>query len=333
MNILVYDVAAESGGATSVLNYFYEQHKKDKSNHYYYLLSTYELKNADNITVINEPMVKKSWLHRIVFDYIGTRKYIKEYEIEQIISLQNIVIPGFKGEQTVYMHNALPFSEYRFSLREDPKLWIYQNIIGQMIKKSILKADKVIVQADWLKYEIERQIPKSQGKIEVSFPKVEILDDFKYQQQKKKVFFYPANGSRFKNHELIYEACCLLKQQGIGEYEVVLTLQGDESKNIKRLFEMTLKENMNFKWMGMMTREEVFHWYGLSILIFPSYIETIGLPIYEAMSIGAPILLADCLYSKSVAKDYDAVQYFDYKDANKLAELMKKIILGSSESS
>lgn len=40
MNILVYDVAAESGGAAVVLERFYNKHKSDKNNHYYYLLST-----------------------------------------------------------------------------------------------------------------------------------------------------------------------------------------------------------------------------------------------------------------------------------------------------
>ena len=52
MNILVYDIAAEEGGAVSVLKAFYEQHKEDKQNRYVYLLSTYHLEETDNITVI-----------------------------------------------------------------------------------------------------------------------------------------------------------------------------------------------------------------------------------------------------------------------------------------
>ena len=36
MRILVYDVAAENGGAVTVLNWFYGIHKEDKENQYVY---------------------------------------------------------------------------------------------------------------------------------------------------------------------------------------------------------------------------------------------------------------------------------------------------------
>ena len=92
MRILVYDVAAENGGAVTVLNWFYGIHKEDKENQYVYLLGKHTLENTDNITVINVPEVK-TWLHRLWFDYIGVKKYLCDYKIEQILSLQNTDIP------------------------------------------------------------------------------------------------------------------------------------------------------------------------------------------------------------------------------------------------
>lgn len=53
MRILVYDVAAENGGAVTVLNWFYSIHKEDKENQYVYLLGKHTLENTDNITVID----------------------------------------------------------------------------------------------------------------------------------------------------------------------------------------------------------------------------------------------------------------------------------------
>ena len=90
MNILVYDIAAEEGGAVSVLKAFYEQHKRDKQNRYVYLLSTYHLEETDNITVVNVPQIKKSWFHRLAFDNFGAKKYIKAYQIDEVLSLQNM---------------------------------------------------------------------------------------------------------------------------------------------------------------------------------------------------------------------------------------------------
>ena len=66
--------------------------------------------------------------------------------------------------------------------------------------------------------------------------------------------------------------------------------------------------------------------YEKSVLLFPSYIETIGLPILEARAVKSPILLSDCLYSKSIAGNYELADFFKYDDPETLAKLMAKFI-------
>ena len=272
MNILVYDVAAENGGAVSILKQFYEEHKKDTNNHYFYLLSKVSLDDTENITVINVPEVKKGWLQRILFDNFGAKKYIKQYKIDKVLSLQNNVLPCFKGEQTVYVHNALPFCEYRFSFKEDKFLWVYQNLIGFLIKRSIAKANHVIVQTEWMKKEILKRVKTQADKIKVSFPDVNLLPGYEYKEQEEKIFFYPANPSKFKNHRVILDACLKLKEQGINNYSVVFTLNGDETPEIKYIHDKAKEESLDFQWVGALNREQVFEWYTRSILLFPSYI-------------------------------------------------------------
>ena len=103
MNILVYDVAADKGGAATILENYYHTHLDDSCNHYYYLLSTYHLDNTENSTIISYPEIKKSWINRIRFDCFESKKIIKEYHIDQVYSLQNTILPTFKGFQTVYV--------------------------------------------------------------------------------------------------------------------------------------------------------------------------------------------------------------------------------------
>ena len=326
MNILVYDVAAENGGATSILEYFYSIHKQDTENKYFYILSTYVLEETENIKVINVPQVKKSWLHRLHFDYFGVKKYLKQFAIDEVFSLQNTRIPCFRGKQTVYLHNALPFSEHRFSFGENKKLWIYQNVIGKMMKNSAKKADKTIVQTEWMKEAVEKAVPKAVGKVEVQFPKVDVPAQYTYQGVGETCrFFYPANSEPFKNHRLILEACRLLKGEET-PYEVVLTLVGDEAPWIAELKQTAEQEGLPFRFIGRLTREEVLEWYTRSVLLFPSYIETVGLPIYEAKTVGAPMLLSDCAYARGVAQNYEKAQYFNYKKAEELSALMKEIM-------
>lgn len=326
MNIMVYDVAAENGGATTILNYFYNIHKEDKENYYYYMLSTYHLDETDNITVINVPEVKNGWLSRLKFDYFGVQKYLKEFQIDEVFSLQNTIIPCFKGRQTVYLHNALPFAEYRYHLLEDRMMWIYQNIIGRFMIHSIKRADHVIVQTEWMKNTINRKVKGGIKKTEIMFPEVEIPDRYQYTPQKTCTFFYPANSADFKNHRVIVNAAMLLKKQGITEFFIVFTLNGNENTAIKSIYNKSKSEGLNIRWVGPIPRQNVFEWYSKSVLLFPSYIETVGLPIYEALSVGSPVIAADCVYARNIADGFGNVRYFKYNDEETLAEFMKEEI-------
>ena len=79
MRILVYDVAASSGGALTVLNSFYEEFCKDTKNEYIFVLSVCKLKEQTHIKVLNFPWIKKSPLHRMYFDQVLAHKLVKKY--------------------------------------------------------------------------------------------------------------------------------------------------------------------------------------------------------------------------------------------------------------
>ena len=129
MRTLVYDVAADSGGAATVLQSFYEEFKKDTENEYIFVLSVYKLPETDNIKVLNFPEVKKSMLHRLYFDHFVAHKLVKKYKADRVLSLQNIELPHTNVPQTVYEHNALPFSEYKFKPWEAFRPWYSQQIL------------------------------------------------------------------------------------------------------------------------------------------------------------------------------------------------------------
>ena len=61
-------------------------------------------------------------------------------------------------------------------------------------------------------------------------------------------------------------------------------------------------------------------------LVFPSKVETWGLPITEFGRYGRPILLADLPYAHETAGGLLQTAYFSPDDANELANLMKKVI-------
>ena len=75
--------------------------------------------------------------------------------------------------------------------------------------------------------------------------------------------------------------------------------------------------------VGNVPYAEVPAWYrGASLFVFPSYLETFGHPLLEAMAADVPVLAADIAVSREVAGD--AARYFDPTDVDALAREMAR---------
>lgn len=331
MNVLVYDVAANESGALSVLNHFYEYAKnyEDLSVRWYFAVSLPELEETEQITVLRFPWVKKSWFHRLWFDHRYARRLIREYQIDEVISLQNIAVPHYKKPQILYVHTSLPFVDYRFGFRESKISWIYQNILGRSIESSIRKAKTVIVQTEWMKKRCAGQAKVAEEKFLVRLPAVEerLLCPYQDSKEARRTFFYPANPYEYKNQEVIVKACRRLKEKGIMDYQVIFTFTGTESSYAKRLKTMIEEEKLPVRLAGHWKKEEVFACYGRSILLFPSYVETVGLPLMEARASGCYIIAAKEAHSLEMLKGYEKARLFDKFDDRRLSEYMEEFIM------
>lgn len=330
MRILVFDVPAASGGALSILTEFHKEvcTHKSKNIEWIFVLSTPILEESDNVKVLNYSWVKRSWFHRLFFDKFFSRKIIRKYKPDKIFSLQNIVFPT-DIKQILYLHQAIPFSDYKIKLIEDKKLWFYQNVISRFIFKSINKADNVIVQTEWFKKACVNKTGISEDKVSIVKPCIE--NDNIYQNNKSKEFykfFYPASLSFYKNHEVIVEASRILKGKTNLNFEILFTLDEKEFQLKKHLYETYKNYNLPIVFLGTLPHLEILKMYSRTILIFPSFIETFGLPLQEAKDSGTIVLAADEPYAKEILKEYSNAYFFDKSDADKLATYMYKVLIG-----
>lgn len=327
MNILVYSVAAESGGALSVLMDFYEQFKKKNENHYYFVVSTPHLEECDNITVLRFPEIKKGWGHRLFFEYVKAPQLVKKYKIDEVFSTTNTILPFVKVKQKLYLHNPLPFTNHKFKWNENHTFWIYQHIIARFIYHSLEKADYIITQTHWMKDAVIQQCDVEVDKIEVQTPPIDdTLVKSYHPAAGKTYFFYPAAGYSYKNHKLILDACEILKARNVSGFEVLLTLDKNGTSYEQEINRIAKEKMLPVKFLGIISREEVFNWYSKSTLLFPSYLETFGFPLLEARLCRAPILASNTPFSREILKDYPYCELFDIQDAERLVDEMAKLI-------
>lgn len=330
--IVVYDVAASASGALSVLNDFYAEVRNynDKSIKWIFVISTPQLEETENIKVIRKPWVKKNWLCRLFFDYFVAPRIVKRERPYKIFSLQNTLVLNSNVGQVLYLHQPLPFVEYKFTLLESPLFWIYQNIIARFIYFSVKRADKVIVQTHWMKDACIEGTGVDSEKIVVIPPVVNIVPKkfFAYENMDIPTFIYPATPLIYKNHKVIIEACKQLVRERVTNFRVIFTMTGTENKLAHRLKVEAEKYNLPIQFVGVLKRDELFEWYSKAILLFPSYIETFGLPLLEAKTYGAPVIALDTSFAREILNQYKLGVFFQPKSK----DCLKNIILAEMDS-
>lgn len=330
MKIMVFNVPAETSGALSVLHDFYNDvcAADNLDTQWCFVLGKATLPETENVTILRLPWIKKSWLHRLYFDQIVAPNLVRKYKPDMILSLQNVVVPHTRVFQVLYVHQPLPFVDYKFKIHENFYFWIYQNIIGRIIFHSIKKAHRIIVQTHWMKKACIEKIGVDKVKIEVIPPKISIKPKafFKPTKGTLSTFFYPATPLSYKNHTVILDACQTLLEHGIVDFRVVFTLRGDENEYSQTLFKRSKKENLPIDFVGSLAREEVFDFYTRSILLFPSYIETFGLPMLEAQMHKTIIFASDCVFSHEILDGYENVYFFNPFNIKCVSDLIQQLV-------
>ena len=78
--------------------------------------------------------------------------------------------------------------------------------------------------------------------------------------------------------------------------------------------------------VGTQPFEKVQQLYTQCVLLFPSLLETFGLPLVEAAIANAPIVAANMPYATEVLSGYENAIFFDPHDPSQIAEIMKQHI-------
>lgn len=332
MRIVVNNIAASKTGALSILKDFYNAVKKDGgSNEWVFVLGDKLLEETGNIRVIVRDDIKANRKKRLMFDLKDGAYFFMSLKPDVLFSMQNTLPRGYKGKQVLYVHQPLPFQTWkRFSFLkpEEKEYAVYQHLIGRMIASSVKRADKVIVQTQWMKDAVIKKTGVSEDKIVRILPDIKVPEHISNEPEmiNNNVinrFFYPAGEILYKNHGCILEAVGILKDRGIKDFEVSFTLNKGDIPALSKY-----PDHEQVKYLGRIDRDEVFRRYRDEVLLFPSYIETFGYPPAEARAVGGRVIASDCPFSHEVLEGYGRAYFFDPFDPSALADLMEQAIKG-----
>lgn len=314
MNIVINNPAARSGGALTILGIYFDKAKIDKENNYFFFVSTDYFKEfaSKNITIVNVGAQNK--LQRILWDKFLLNHKIKKLGIipHKVISLQNtpVYISG-NVEQIVYYHQPLSLVDKRWNIlkREEILFWFYANIYPFFIKNGLKRVDRVIVQTEWVREAFSKKFNFDIEKINVEKPLVNKIDVTSVNSIHKNCFrmFYPATPLKYKNHNVIVEWLSRVS----GDFDCIFTFDAQDNTS---LYNQVVKYGLvdKIKFVGSLSYDRVLEYYKSSdLLLFPSDIETLGLPLIEAMQFNLSIIAADKEYAREVLIEYDDVTFVE----------------------
>ncbi len=282
---------------------------------------------VNDFTIVEYPLIKSSWLKRLRFEFVESKKLADSLKPDLWIALHDIT-PNVKCKQVVYCHNPSPFYKMKGNeLFTDTTFFLFCLFYKFLYKINIKKNRYVIVQQEWLRKEFESRY---KVKTIVAYPFTQtngIITSVSenYNKQPKYRFIYPAFPRVAKNFEVLLRAAKKLSQHRT-DFEILLTISEFDNKYAQQLS----KKYGNIgvvKLIGRKNRDEIFDLYDqVDCMVFPSKLETWGLPISEFKTFNKPMLLADLNYAHEALGEFNKAKFFDCTNDNELAEYMSLLI-------
>ncbi len=338
MNIVVSAASLRMGGAVTIYNQFISHLREEIDDNRYFIfvnrvLQQPEIAGVQYYVPDIESRAKRSW-----FDNQGCREILEKegFTPDAVISLQNTAVRCLHGlPQLVYYHQPLPFfkREWNPFKREDLEKFLYKHFYLYFVRKSIDKNVQFVVQTEFLKRGLVKRLGISEARVHVSFPDVELpdvhnIESFPFPKEYCNMIF-PSLYSPHKSHIVLLKALSLLKKKGeLGNVRLYFTVSKEEAPVLRNYVERNdIGQYVVF--LGRLPYQTTLTLYNSAdALLFPSTIETLGLPLIEAASFGLRIVAPDVEYAREVLEGYEGVQYAKADDAEAWSEAIQAIMGG-----
>lgn len=146
-------------------------------------------------------------------------------------------------------------------------------------------------------------------------------------KERKYDFCYISYPYPHKNHSTLLNAIDILAEKQ--QFNIILTVPNEQKQSIllKRIDEINNKYGREIIInVGALSRQEVFELYSMSrFLIFPSTLETLGLPLIEAQHCGLKILSSNLAFSHACIENAVTFNPLDEFDISKV---MRNALIG-----
>ena len=340
--IIINATAIVSSGSLTILKDFIAYILQLEAQSYHFILFT----GTKSVFITQKHLKvfeieKQNWRARIAWDKKNLQKFCEKEKIipDIVISFQNTCSKFTRvyknTKQIVYFHNVLPIENYSWNpfKKQERILFLYRYIYGFFVNRWNNNVE-YIVQLQNVKDKFCNKFKNIKKErvhvIRPNLPKIDIENiEQKELFKEKKIFIYPATPFEYKNHKVIIEAVKLLKINNklANNLSIIFTVPKDS----KVAYEITKNRLEDIiKCTGSVPYDELLTYYKrCNGLLFPSKIESFGIPLIEAAIFGLPIIASDLPYSHDVLSEYEGAYFADINSPKQWKKQIENIINNS----
>jgi len=270
----------------------------------------FKFQNNDKLEIINAPSITNNLIIRFFWLQLCFKYWLNNYKCDITYNFNNLA-GKLSLPQVLFIQQSLYFSKEAInsyfissnvSLISRIRKIIEPFLMKMFFKVSVNNCKKIIVQTETMKEWVCNKLNIPKNKIIVILPEIPkffygkrktIRKLFKEIDSNSKNWLYVGNAEPYKNLKIIYEVAVLAESKNINWKFHIVT----PSKNIPWNHPL-------IRWYDYLEREKLKKMYfNANALIMPSFVETVGLPMLEVMSIGIPIIAADRPYAHEICGD------------------------------
>jgi len=306
-----------SGGATILLDFIRTACKDQRIS----LLSLYcspqqvrdfSIPALPTVRVLEQQRAEESYLHRVVWHEHLLGRACIDANVEVLLCMTGTGKSHISMPHVTFVQQSLPFAA-EFAKIATLSERLRMTVLKVMMRSSCQSARQVIVQTPTMKRWVSRQLNLPPDRVQVIIPTV---SPFGVVESSGARLLAPEDGPKvlyvgsehsYKNVQTVLRGLARLRNRIPGT-TLFLTWPTDHPAS----------RQAGVVCLGYLSRAQIACAYSeATILVMPSLIETVGLPILEAMSAGVPVLAADRPYAHDIAED--AALFFDPLSAEDFA--------------
>lgn len=329
--IIISGINMVEGGIYTILHNVLQEISNYSNHHPIEVIALVHSKKGlefPNIQFIEYPDSKKSWFKRLYYEYFYFKKLSKKLNPDIWLSLHDTTPRVVAKKQFVYCHHPTTFfspgwNDWKF----DFKIGVFHLLYDTLFKLNIKSNHTVFVQQHWIKDIFIKRFGVENIKVTPP-PFVEHTTNEDFPFDKDKIhFLYPSFPRSFKNHELILDSISLLPDFVREKVQFHFTTIKNNPARYAVYLQSKYGHLNEVVFHSKVKRSQLFAMYNsMDCLLFPSKVETWGLPISEAKAYKKPMLLANLPYAKETCGMYEEVSFFDTKNPEALAHLLTQFV-------